>query len=54
MPLLSLIRATVLANHRSPCLRQRLRALHVNRRLHARQPFIVTPTNRNTTAEASS
>mgnify|MGYP007100063061 CR=1 FL=1 len=47
MPLLSYIRATVLANHRSPHLANRLRALHLNRRLHARRPFLVTLTNRN-------
>lgn len=56
MPLLSYIRAAVLANHRSPCLRKRLRALHVNRRLHARRPFCVTLTHRDTSSsqEASS
>jgi hypothetical protein len=53
MPLLSYIRATVLANHRAPCLRKRLRALHVNRRLHTRRPFLVTLT-RQSSQEASS
>lgn len=54
MPLLSYIRAAVLANHRSPCLRKRLRALHVNRRLHARRPYVVTLTKHNTSSQEAS
>lgn len=36
MTILALIRSAILANRMSPSLRNRIRALHLNRRLHAR------------------
>lgn len=44
MPLLHYIRSAILANRSHPELRQRIRALHVNRRMHERRPFLVTIT----------
>ena len=44
MPLLHYIRSAILANRSAPSLRQRLRALHVNRRMYERRPFLVTLT----------
>lgn len=41
MPLLSL---AILSNRTHPSLRNRIRALHLNRRLHERRPFAITIT----------